>query len=228
MKLFVFVVFDLLVAFVAAPGAQTQPGTTLRDPSAPRTELSVGAGFLSGSDLGDADAELRGRTGPFQLFTTSSRLGASVPLEVRLDFPLGRRFALEVRGAWSRPEVQTSVSDDVEGAPPITLTEQTSQYSLDAGLLYYLARPRPRALLPFVSGSVGYVGTVHEDLTLLENGIGVRGGGGVKMPLATGGRGRISGYGIRADAVMVVLANGVASGNATTHVAMSGSFYLAF
>jgi hypothetical protein len=77
--------FAVFVAFVVPPlvsiaAAQSKPAPAPapRGPSGPRIDLSVGAGFISGSGLGDADADLRGRSGaPLQLFATSSRLGGS-------------------------------------------------------------------------------------------------------------------------------------------------------
>jgi hypothetical protein len=193
-------------------------------------ELSVGGGFLGGSSLGSADADLRGRSGqPFQLFETSSRIGRSVPLDVRLGFLLGPRYVFEIRGAWSRPEVQTSISADVEGAPAATLVERVDQYCLEFALLMNLGEVRPRSFRPFISGGAGYVGAVHEGLTLLENGISYRGGGGFKYPLVVQRSGRIKGLGVRADAALVVMTSGLATGSgATRQVATSGSVYLSF
>ena len=221
----VFVVFDLFVAFVLTAAAQ--PPAAARGP---RMELSVGAGFLGASSLGSADADLRGRSNQsFQLFDTSSRISSSVPLEVRLDVLLGPRYVFEVRGVWARPELETSVTGDVEGAPALTLVEQVDQYSLDLGLLVNLGQMRPRALVPFVSGGAGYVGAVHEELTLLENGISFRGGGGFKYPLVMQRRGRIKGMGIRADAALVVMTGALTSESGTTRqLATSGSLYLVF
>jgi len=214
----------------AKPAAAQSKPAVPRDPLAPAFEISVGAGFLTGSDLGDADADLRNSTGgELRLFATSSRIGTSLPVEVRFGFPFGGRYVFEARAAWARPDLETSVTGDVEGAPPVSLAETTDQYSIDAGVLVYFGRQRQREVTPFVSAAVGYVATVHEGLTLLENGMSFRGGGGVRFPLASGRRGRISAYGIRADAALVVMTNGVTSGSgATTQVATSGSLYLTF
>jgi len=231
--LFFFVAFDLFVAFVfpvSAQGRGAQPPAAPRPPRAARMEVSAGAGFLGGSSLGTADADLRGRGNqPFELFDTSSRIGGSVPLEVRLGFLLGPRYVFEIRGAWSRPALETSVTGDVEGAPPVTLVEDVDQYSLDLGLLVNLRPARSRSLVPFISAGAGYVGAVHEGLTLLENGISFRGGGGLKYPLVTGRRGRIKGVGIRADAALIVMTSGLATeSGATRQVASSGSLYFSF
>jgi hypothetical protein len=219
-----FLLCDLLVTFVPAAAAQAPSA-----PTAARMELSVGAGFLNGAGLGSADADLRGRSDqPFRLFDASSRIGRSVPMEVRLGFPIGPRYVFEIRGAWARPELQTSISADVEGAPPLTLMERVDQYSLDLGLLVNLRQARPRSLLPFVSGGAGYVGAVHEGLSLLENGMSFRGGGGVKYPLTVQRGGRIKAVGLRADAALIVLTRGLVGETATSQVSTSGSLYLSF
>ena len=102
MKIPAFFAFVAVIACVAVPAhAQTRPAPrpAPRGPSVPRWDLSVGSGFFSGSALGDTAANLRGRSNePFQLFASSSRLGASAPLEVRLGYLMNSRYALEVRG----------------------------------------------------------------------------------------------------------------------------------
>lgn len=216
--------------FVSIASAQARPPAPARAPSAPRFDLSIGAGILGGSSLDDASADLRGRTGgPLPLFTTSSRLGTSVPIEARWTFLLNPRYALEFRAGWARPELQTEIDDDFEGAPPQTVVERFSLYTLDVGLLVVFRETRPRTIVPFVSGGAGYAATVHEGLTLLENGIAYRGGAGFKYPLSVRTQGRVKGIGIRADGGLVFLTGGVAADSgATRQGSASGSLYLTF
>jgi hypothetical protein len=228
-----FAIFAIFAVFAVGASAQTKPTQrpAPRGPSVPHWDLSVGAGFFSGSGLGSADADLRGRGDqPFQLFATTSRIGASLPLEVRLGYRLSPRYSLEMRGSWSRPELQTSIAGDVEGAPALTVAENVDLYALDLGLVMTFNRSRqPRALTPFISAGAGYVGAVHEGLTLLENGFSVRGGGGVKYPLDVRNQKRIKAVGVRADGALAVLSGGLVSGSGPTpQVAASGSFYLTF
>ena len=217
-----------LVALAESVSAQTRPATP-RPPAGPRVELSVGGGFLGGGGLGDADADLRGRSGqPLELFTTTSKLAATVPLEVRVGFPFGSRYAIELRGVWSRPELQTEIDNDFEGAPGGTITERLNLYAVDAGLLVAFAQTRPRTLVPFVSGGAGFAGAVHDGLTLLETGMIYRGGGGLKYPIALRSAGRVKAAGIRTDVGLVMMTDGVATGSTTRQVTASGSFYLTF
>jgi hypothetical protein len=135
----------------------------------------------------------------------------------------------EIRGAWARPELQTSISGDVEGAPPATLIERVDQYTLDFGVRMNFGEARRRSLLPFVSGGAGYAGVVHEGLTLLENGLSFRGGGGFTYPLVVQRSGRIKGLGVRADAALIVMTGGAAGDSGPARqIATSGSLYLSF
>jgi hypothetical protein len=228
----VFFVGFVVPPLVSSAAAQRKPAPAPapRGPSVPRIDLTVGAGFSSRSALGDANADLRGRGGaPLQLFATSSELGASLPLEVRLGYRMSPHYALEMRGAWSRPEIQTSISGDVENAPALTVAERVDLYSLDVGILVMFNVSQPRALTPFISAGAGYAGAVHEGLTLLENGFTYRGGGGIKYPLALRDRAWIKAIGVRADGALIFMRRGLVSGFGTTHqVTGSGSLYLSF
>ena len=225
-------VFALFASFAVSAGAQTNPTSTpsTRKPSVPRLDISIGTGFFGGSGLDSADADLRGRSGePFQLFTTTSRIGSSVPLEVRLGWRLNPRYTIEIRGAWSRPELRTSIAGDIEGASALTVAERVDLYSLDFNVVRLFPRSRPRALTPFVSAGAGYVGAVHEGLTLLENGFSYRGGGGIKYPFALRSQGRVNEIGVRADGALGMLNGGLVTGNGPTpQIAASGALYLTF
>ena len=224
--------FDLFVWFVLAAGAQTKPAPppSARKPSVPRLDISIGSGFVGGSGLDSADADLRGRSGePFQLITTTSRIGSSLPLEVRLGWRLNPRYTLEIRGAWSRPELRTSIAGDIEGAAALTVAETVDLYSLDLNVVRFFTRSRPRALTPYVSGGAGYVGAVHEGLTLLENGFSYGGGGGIKYPFAIRSQGRVNEIGVRADGTLGILNGGLVTGNGPTpRFAATGALYLTF
>ena len=143
-------------------------------------------------------------------------------MEVRLGYHITPRYTFEVRGAWSQPDLQTSITADFEASPGVTVAEKVNLYSIDLGLLVMFNRARPGAMTPFVSGGVGYLGAVHEGYTLLENGITYRGGGGIKYPLTR----RV---GVRLDAALVMLSGGlVRESGPTPQMAASGALYLTF
>jgi hypothetical protein len=225
---YVFVLFDLFVLFVLFVFPAT---AQTRAPRVnPRLEVSIGTGLLSGSDLGDGAAELRARDGgSLTLFTTGSTFAFSVPLEVRLGFLLSRRWTFEAGAAFSRPELRTSVGEDFEGAPPLRVSERIDRYVVDGALVYGFGGRQSRGAVPFVAAGMGWVRQVHQGLTLTEDGVSIRGGGGIKYPLVVHDRGALRRLGLRAEGSLVVLSNGVTVGaGAVPHLAASGFVYVAF
>ena len=49
---------------------------------------------------------------PFQLFTSSSRLGSTVGVEGRVGLRVSRRVRVEVAGSYLRPELSTAIAND--------------------------------------------------------------------------------------------------------------------
>ena len=215
------------VALSALFASQATAQTRAKSP--PRIDLSVSSGIAVGDDLGTADADLRSRSGSaLRLFGTSSELSSAVPIEVRLGFTLTPRYTLEIRGGYARPELRTSITDDFEGAPALTVTERVDEYTID-GLLLIALRQRPRGVVPFLSAGAGFGWNVHEGLTLAEHGFSYRGGGGVKVPLSVGDRGWVRGVGVRADGGVAVFTGGLSLAEAASvRVVATGGVYLLF
>ena len=213
--------FAATMAVVPAAAQSTTPEVR-------RLDVTIGGGLLTGSDLGHGDANLRAPGDQaFRLFATSSRVDRSAFLEARIGFALTPRFTVEGRATTARPQLRTDVTNDVEGAPPVTVSEQLSQYVFDGGVLVNLAHHS--RLQPFASVGVGYVRQLHEGLTLIEDGAAYRVGGGIKSPLSMRDSGFIRGTGVRVDAGIEMFSGGakVADGP-RPHAAISGSFFLTF
>ena len=222
------------VALSALFASQATAQTRAKSP--PRIDLSVSSGIAVGDDLGTADADLRSRSGSaLRLFGTSSELSSAVPIEVRLGFTLTPRYTLEIRGGYARPELRTSITDDFEGAPALTVTERVDEYTID-GLLLIALRQRPRGVVPFLSAGAGFGWNVHEGLTLAEHGFSYRGGGGVKKRAGDGqpgesvrDRGWVRGVGVRADGGVAVFTGGLSLAEAASvRVVATGGVYLLF
>ena len=215
------------VALSALFASQATAQTRAKSP--PRIDLSVSSGIAVGDDLGTADADLRSRSGSaLRLFGTSSELSSAVPIEVRLGFTLTPRYTLEIRGGYARPELRTSITDDFEGAPALTVTERVDEYTID-GLLLIALRQRPRGVVPFLSAGAGFGWNVHEGLTLAEHGFSYRGGGGVKVPLSVRDRGWVRGVGVRADGGVAVFSGGRSLAEAASvRGVATGGVYLLF
>jgi hypothetical protein len=195
-----------------------------------RPEAALSAGWLGGSGFGGADANLRTRTGgDYLLFTTDSRIASTPALEARISYALTRRFAVEGRFGFSRPDLRTSISGDVEGAPPIDVAERIDQYTFEGALVVTLPGLRFTSLVPFVSGGAGYLRQLHEGLTLVEEGVLYHLGGGVKHSLFARQRRFIKAAGFRGDVRLHVLTGGIElAESARTHVAALGGFFVTF
>lgn len=217
----------LLLMLAGAPAhAQT-------DPSIHRPEVELGGGILGGASLGSADANLRANAAtaqPSRLFSTASRVSTERSLHARVGVALTRRFAVEGGVVLSRPQIRTSVSGDVEGAPPLTVVERVDQYLVEATVRVGLDEIRVgNRTLPFLAGGAGYLRQLHEGLTVIEEGHFYHLGGGVRHRLLARDRGFVRGAGLRADARVYVLVSGISfDGRPRPHGAASGSFFLAF
>lgn len=200
------------------------------DPLFGRIEVAVGLAIVGGAALGGDEANLRTRAGTdFTLFRAESRFGAARALEVRAGIALTPRYALEVRGGLSHPELQTSISGDVEGAPDITLIERIDQYVVDASFIALLDGLRIGPVVPFAAAGAGYLRQLHEGLTLVEQGTAYHLGGGARHRLFNRASGLLKAAGIRGDARLYFLSGGIAlRDRPRPHVGVSGSFFVVF
>jgi hypothetical protein len=221
-------VLTALVVLTAAVGARAQATST--EPPLGRVEAAFAAGWLSGAALADADANLRTRDGTsYRLFTTESRFDAAPMIEARLAYPLTRRYTVEGRFGFTRPELRTSISADVENAPALSVVERVDHYTIEGALIVMMHGLRVASLVPFVSGGAGYLRQLHEGQTLVEEGVIYHIGGGVKHQLFARPQGFLKAAGFRADGRVYLVTGGVELDAGTRpHAAASGGFYVTF
>ena len=208
--------------------AQTADSRPLRRP-----EITVGGGLLGGASLGAADATLRANERAlqeFRLFGAASDFGSTPSMHVRGGLGLSRRMAVEGGLTWSRPEIRKRIEGDVEGAAPLTVAEQTSQYFVDGSLVIMLDELRVGGgLVPFLAAGGGYLRQLHEGRTVVEQGQVYHAGGGAKYWLHTRGAGRIRATGLRGDVRAYFLRGGIDYGTGPRpHLAVSGSIFVNF
>jgi hypothetical protein len=217
-----------LLLLLASVPAYAQPASDQRPER--RFEIAAGGGWFSGGAFGSGDANLRARDGTeYLLFSTTSRFTGGALLEARVGFVLTRRYVVEGRIGMSRPDLRTSVSADVEGAPALTVSERVDQYAIDGALLVMLDRFRLGGVIPFASGGAGYLRQLHEGLTLIEEGAVVHLGGGAKHWLFVHRDGVVKAVGIRGDARVYLLIGGVRQDDRPRpHGAVSGSVFVTF
>jgi hypothetical protein len=218
-----------VLAMLVMP-AVTAAQASLPEPPLHRPEAAFSAGWLAGTTLGAADANLRTRTGnDYLLFSTDSRFGGAPMLEARASYALTRRYTVEGRAGFSRPELRTTISGDVEGAPDIDVAERIHQYTFEGALVVMLHGLRFATLVPFASGGAGYLRQLHEGQTLVEEGVLYHLGGGVKRALFARRQGLVKAAGFRADVRWYVLTGGIdLDDSARHHLAGIGGFFVTF
>lgn len=203
-----------------------------QQPLVHRLEISFGGGIFGSGSLGSSDANIRANSGtaqPYRLFSTSSRLAAAPLLEARLGFSLSRRLSIEGRFGYSRPDVRTSVSGDVEGAPALTIVERIDQFAIDAGIKVRVDEWRLGSFTPFMTAGAGYLRQLHAGQALVEQGHSYFIGGGVVRPLVVRNRSLIKAVTLRADGRLDLLVGGIGnSDRPRPHPSFSGALVLGF
>jgi hypothetical protein len=218
-----------VVVMVAAPvvHAQGTDGRPLR-----RVEVGFGGGLLGGAALGAVDANLRAnapQAQDFTLFATDTRFASAMFLEIRGGVDFTRRFGAEGRFLFGRPELRTSVTQDVEAQTPFTAVERLNQYVIEGSVIVMFDELGAGRLVPFAVGGVGYLRQLHEGLTVVEEGRRYHLGGGVKYWFFTRPRGALRAAGVRADARWYLVAGGYELERRTrSHGALVGSVFAAF
>lgn len=166
-------------------------------PASGSWEFSGGAAFVGGFDAGSRAAELTpnaGSSGRVSLFDTESRVRPSAGLRARIGIFMTRAFAVEGGLRFTRPIYEVSVTDDFEDAEDLTVEETLDQYLFDLSAVWHFRRSGGGRAMPFVYGGAGYLRELHEGEALVEEGLELHAGGGVKW-FAGSGR-----WGFRADA----------------------------
>ncbi len=189
-------------------------------PREPRFELSAGGLFAGGYDLTGASANLvrnQSGGGDFAIFNTDTRAESAPGFEVRAGWRLTPRFTVEGGLVVGRPRLASRLSGDVEGAPDVTISEDLSQYIIDASVTAALGSFSGGRIVPFVRAGAGHLRELHEDNTLLETGQAYHAGGGLTAWL--GERRRL---GLRIDGRMYFLRGGIDFGKSSRTVTTGG------
>lgn len=200
----------LVVLMAATPAmARAQDEAGLRPH---HLAISVGAASSGGYDIGMKSAQLRGNgigatPPPFTLFSADSRVTRVTDAELRIEYAVLRRLAVELAVAPSRPSIAVSISGDPEAPNQQLPGEQLRQYRVDGGVTWQLPIAA-RRFAPFASGGVAYLRQLHEDRTLGETGQIYYAGGGARYWLR-GGDARSTSVGLRADIRVNVRRGGI-------------------
>jgi hypothetical protein len=206
--------------------AQQRPADLL-----PMMEVSGGIEWTAGASFGTTAAnEIIASGAAFPLFSVSSEIGSAIGVEARITKRVWRSIRLEASGSYSRPELRSTTSADVENATAVTATDRLRQITIEGAVLFSRNSWRigGRAV-PFVSAGAGYLRQLHEGDTFAQTGQLYAVGGGVEFPLASRPGKRLTAVGVRADARAVVRSHAAAvDGASHASPAVSVSAYLGF
>ncbi|HEX6323961.1 MAG TPA: hypothetical protein VFZ36_09570 [Vicinamibacterales bacterium] len=171
-------------------------------------EIAPGAIWFSGADLGGSEATLeRPDGGEFVLFRTDTRLEGAFAPAVTLSVYLAPRLAVEAGFSYARPEASTRVTDDAEGAEPVTSTIGLQQYLIEGNLRWYLARPRA-GWRPFLRAGGGYLRQLDDSNAHVETGRTGQAGLGLDRAFRDRAAGRVRRVGLRLDARVLARSGG--------------------
>lgn len=176
-----------------------------------RFELAAGPLWTGRGSFTSKDAtETAPAGGRYRLFSTSAVLAPAPGVEARAGVKLTRLLQVEVSSSYGRPQLRTTISNDVEIPATITVGERVRQFTFDGAVVLQLPRWRVgRRAVPFVSAGAGYLRHLHEGDTLSAAGRTYHVGGGVKLLLTSRPKG-MKGLGLRGDARALIRTKGVA------------------
>jgi hypothetical protein len=207
-----------LATFVArAASAQS-------DPLPGRVEVGGGVDWIGRASMGSSNAtETTPSGGSAPIFNTTTSLNGAAGVHANVSVRVYKRLEAEVLASWAKPALETTISNDIEGGPGTTARETITQYTIGGGALWYLPfAPAASKLAWFVDGSAAYLRQLHQGETLVVTGQMYRAGGGVKY-LFSSRPSRLKGFGVRADAALVVRVNGVAFGSGALYSPAAGA-----
>ena len=190
----------------------TRPRSRCPRPDRAGVEVAIGALWIGHQALGSNDAnETTPGGSSLRIFSTSSDLASVAGFEGRIAVRLIQSLEAEVEASYGTPQLNVTISNDIENAPPVTAIETVEQFTVGAGVVWSVPlRSLSPRLVPFVTGGGGYLRQMHAERTLLETGQDYQVGGGVKFLLWSRPGGFVNAIGARVDARAVVRMKGVA------------------
>jgi hypothetical protein len=183
-----------------------------QSPPPGRFDVSGGFRWTGGMFVGEQDAtETAPNSSRYRLFSTRTTLAPAPGLEGRVAVRVSRLVDAAFSTAFSRSDLKTSVTSDVEGFPDVEAAESVTQVAVEGAALINLpSLAWSERALPFVTAGGGLVRHLHEGRTLAETGAIYHVGAGLTYVLASSAASAVKSSGLRFDARAVIRRNGVA------------------
>lgn len=180
-----------------------------------RVEVGGGVTWLGSASSGSIDATESTSTGGVStIFKTSTMLASAVGFRLHAAFRVTRTLEIEGQTSFSKPSLESTISNDIENAASVVAAETIKHYVIGGGVLWYVPL-RTARLKPFVAGQIVYLRQLHEGDTLAVTGHSYQVGGGVKYFVTLQRKSWIKGYGVRGDIGVAARVKGVFFDDAT-------------
>jgi hypothetical protein len=181
----------------------------------PKIEFIVGTTLNGPSSAGTTGAELLGSAGnPVTLFESTQRTTSAIGLAGAVSYRIRPRFALELSGGWTRPDFESRVTDDFEGATDTTLALGAHRFTAELAAVRHFGRRG--SIEPYARIGAGWFRELTRDRTLVDDGVAAHVGGGLNYWLREGQPGWLGDVALRADVRLVIRRGGIAMGAAST------------
>jgi hypothetical protein len=177
-----------------------------QSPPAGRFEISGGFRWTGGMFVGEQDAtETAPNSGRYRLFSTRTTLAPAPGVEGRVAVRVSRLIDAAFSTVFSRSDLKTSVTFDVEGFEDVEAVEPVTQMALEgAALINVPSLAWSERALPFLTAGGGFLRHLHEGRTLAETGAIYHVGAGLTFTLGSSGAGTVKSSGVRFDARAVI------------------------
>jgi hypothetical protein len=221
------VVWVLAALVCVARAAPAQTAVTGPERRGPAFELDVAGVFTVPVTLGQSTATYRRPDGSlFALFRTDDRAAAGLGAEVHAGVGISSRISVEGTAGWSRTELRSEITSDVEGSTGDVLSDRITRFKAEGSVVCTLVQKGATSF--FARGGVGLMRELSSDGIYAVNGTIGNAGAGVKYWKHTSsGRRRL---GLRVEGRAAIRARGISVGSSTTVIApeISGGVMFGF
>jgi hypothetical protein len=196
----------LMLSAAIPVAAQAQPR---------KIELAIGALASGASSASVTRAELIDSAGnPVTLFEATHRTSVGVGVDAGLLYRWRPAIAVELSGSWTRPDLETRISDDFEGADDTALSLGMHRFSAELAAVRHFGRRG--AAEPYVRAGVGWFRELTTDRALVDDGLTGHAAAGLKYWVREGRRGLFGHLALRTDVRLVMRRGGLALGEVST------------
>jgi len=163
-------------------------------------EFAIGPAWIGGATMTSLSVtETQASGAPRTVLDLTREMTSAAAFEARVAVRVTAHLDAEAIGSYARPQLSVTASNDVEGAPATTASEQLQQFTVGGGASWYLVRrDGTTKTWPFIAASAAYARQLHQPTTLADSGLLVDAGGGLEQSLVIRS-GRLKRLGVRAD-----------------------------